>query len=190
MMDSEIELPIYSEVLGRLKDDISAIPGPVVDTSCGSGHMLARFHEHFDSERPLKGIDLSPQMVALAGERLGTFAKTAEGDMRDLHFVASGSCAAVISFFAIHHLDPDDVRLAMSEWYRVLSPGGRLLMAAWEGEGAIDYGDTSDVVALRYRQGDLADWADRTGFMVSRSAVAPVDEMPMDAVYLEASKGG
>jgi len=36
MMDSEIELPIYADVLSRLHQRIFALPGSLVDTSCGS----------------------------------------------------------------------------------------------------------------------------------------------------------
>ncbi|HPE70374.1 MAG TPA: hypothetical protein PLF96_13710, partial [Thermotogota bacterium] len=40
MMEGEIGLPVYSEILGRLKDRIEPIPGVLLDTACGSGHML------------------------------------------------------------------------------------------------------------------------------------------------------
>ena len=99
MMDSEIDLPIYPDVLGRLAERIAGIPGPVIDTSCGSGHMLSLYHERYDSVRPLLGIDLSPRMVAIADARLGSSAEILVGDMRDLGSVESGSAAAVLSFY-------------------------------------------------------------------------------------------
>ena len=71
MMDTEIGLPVYADILGRLRDRIANIPGAVVDTACGSGHMLSMYHERYDSNRPLLGIDLSPRMVSIAGEKLG-----------------------------------------------------------------------------------------------------------------------
>ena len=188
MMDSEIDLPIYADTLGRLADRIADIPGPVIDTSCGSGHMLSRYHDCYDSGRSLVGIDLSPRMVAIASARLGSHAETATGDMRDLGTVEADSTSAVLSFFAIHHADARDVRTALDEWHRVLRPGGQLVVAAWEGTGPIDYGSHSDVVALRYSEDEVVAWAREAGFAVNRCVVEPVEEIPMKAIYLEGTK--
>ena len=188
MMDAEIDLPLYADVLERLCKRIRDVPGTVIDSSCGSGHMLSRYHEQYDPKRPLVGIDLSPRMVEIASERLGAGATIMAGDMRDLAVIEDDSAAALLSFFAIHHLDPEGVRTALGEWHRVLQPGGQLLIAAWEGVGAIDYGDEADLVALRYRSDEIAGWTEEAGFGVDRCVVEPVDEMLMDAIYLEGSK--
>lgn len=190
MMDAEIDLPIYADTLGRLAERLSGIPGPVVDTSCGPGHMLARYRERYDPDRSLVGVDLSPRMVALAGTRLGAGAEAVVGDMRDLSGVEAGSGAAVLSFFAVHHVDPAGAQAAFREWSRVLRMGGQVLVAAWEGTGAIDYGGATDVVALRYTQREIIDWAQEAGFVVDRCVVEPVEGMPMAAVYLEGTKRG
>ncbi len=55
MMDAEIDLPVYSDVLGRLRDRIADKPRAVVDTVCGSGHLLSKYHERFEPNRPLLG---------------------------------------------------------------------------------------------------------------------------------------
>lgn len=188
MMDAEIELPIYEELLGRLQDGIATTPGTLLDTACGSGHMLAMFRARFDAGRPLVGVDLSPRMVAIANERLGSAGRALVGDMRSLPGIASGSAAAVLNFFAVHHLDPEGVRSSMAEWYRVLVPGGRLLAAAWEGSGSIDYGEVSEIIALRYTDRELSEWAEEAGFAVSRCVVEPVEGFDMDAVYIEGEK--
>ena len=158
MMDNEINLPVYSNILSRLAEKISEIHGAVIDTSCGSGHMLHRYHERYDPERSLIGIDLSPSMVALASNKLGSNADIYVGDMRDLSRISSESSAAVISFFAIHHLNPKEISVAFKESYRALRPQGQLSIATWEGNGPIDYGDESDVVALRYSKKEVAAW--------------------------------
>ena len=188
MMDSEIDLPIYADLLSRLSERVAALPGPVVDTSCGSGHMLARYHERHDPARSLVGIDLSPRMVAIAGARLGANAEILLGDMRSLVGVATSSAAAVLSFFAIQHIDPDDALKALREWRRALCPGGVLLIAAWEGAGAVDYGGRFDAVARRYTEDEGSNWAREAGFVVDRCVVEPVEGFPMDALYLEGSK--
>ena len=71
MMDSEIDLPLYTEVLSRLQANLVTTSGVLIDTSCGSGHMLSMYRHQFDSARPLMGLDLSPSMVKIASGRLG-----------------------------------------------------------------------------------------------------------------------
>ncbi len=188
MMDSEIKLPIYTDMLSRLANRIKEIPGPVIDTSCGSGHMLELYHDNYDSGHALMGVDLSPKMVDIADKRLGIKAETFVGNMRSLNRVPSGSSAAVISFFAIHHLDSGEVVPALKEWHRILRDQGQLVIAAWEGEGPIDYGDASDIVALRFTKEQVESWVTEAGFVVDQCIVEPVEEIPMDAIYLEAGK--
>ncbi len=185
MMDSEIDLPIYADTLERLAGRIADLSGPVIDTSCGSGHMLSRYHARYDPQRPLIGIDLSPGMIEIARSRLVTNAELITGDTRDLGTIEPHSAAAVLSFFAIHHIEPPGIAAALREWHRVLEPGGQLVIAAWEGTGPIGYGDQSDVVALRYRDKEIVAWAESTDFTVERCIVEPVEGMPMQAVYLE-----
>ena len=188
MMDQEIQLPVYSDLLGRLKNRIAPIPGVLLDTACGTGHMLSMYRERFDAGRPLAGIDLSPRMVAIAKDRLGSTPTIVVGDMRDLSTVECESTAAVLNFFAVHHLDQDDVLLAAKEWHRVLCTGGQLVVAAWEGTGPIDYGEQSDIVAFRYTSTELASWFEEANFLVQRCVVEPVEGFPMDAAYLECLK--
>lgn len=66
LMDSEIQSPVYSDTLGRLSQRISALSGPVIDSSCGTGHMLALYNQSYDEDRQLIGIDLVPGMVEAA----------------------------------------------------------------------------------------------------------------------------
>lgn len=188
MMDAEIALPVYADVLGRLQGRIAKTEGPVVDTACGSGHMLSMYRESYDPDRALVGIDLSSKMVSITEKKFGSNARMIVGDMRNLDGLETGSCAAVLNFFALHHLNPADAKQALGEWFRVLAPGGQLMVAVWEGQGTIDYGEEADIVAFRYRSDELESWAKSAGFVVTRSTVEPVEEIPMDALYLEARK--
>ena len=191
MMDSEIKSPLYSDVLGRLAERIRSLEGAVVDTSCGSGHMLAELAEKYAPGRELIGIDLSPGMVAIARKRLGATAAVYEGDMAHLPSeIAEGECAAAISFFSLHHIAPDDLAPCVAEWRRVLRSGGQLVLATWEGEGAIDYGGQSDIVTQRYREAELVAAVQVAGFTIDQHSVSAVEGMDMDGVYLGATKLG
>jgi len=188
MMEKEIKLPIYQDILGRLHQNISNIPGSLIDTACGSGHMLAMYRSQFDSGRALIGLDISPRMVALSKSLIDENGLFLVGDMRAFPSIDSTSAAAVINFFAIHHLAIDGIRNAMIEWNRVLVQNGNLVLAAWEGNGAIDYGAESDMVAFRYTNRELIEIANQAGFSVTRYDVEPVEGFPMNAVYIECKK--
>lgn len=185
MMDSEIKMPIYGELLGRLHERLENIDGVLIDAACGSGHMLSMYHERFETKRPLLGLDLSPRMVDIANENFGSLAQFMVSDMRDLSEVEDSSAAALLNFFALHHLDPSDVDKALVEWARVIRPDGQLVLGAWEGKGLIDYGEESDIVALRYTQDEIQSKTESAGFEIIRCAVEPVKGFPMDAIYLE-----
>jgi len=187
MMDEEIEHALYAQTLIGLATRIAEIKGAVLDTSCGSGHMLAKLRDLYTPGRKLLGVDLSARMVEISRNRLGASAEIVEGDMKRLAHLKSDSCAGAISFFALHHIDATGLRDAFSEWHRVLRPGGQLVVATWEGDGPIDYGDHSDIIAARYSESTVCDAARSAGFRVDRCEVKPVDEMEMDAIYLDAT---
>ena len=109
MMDEEINNPLYADILERLSKRLKGIEGPLFDVACGSGHMLAMYQQQFDPGRPLVGVDLTEEMVAIASARLGQEAEIRAGDMRRLDFLESASAASVLNFFAMHHIDPDDL---------------------------------------------------------------------------------
>ena len=126
MMDSEIEDPFYSDTLSRLRSRLDGMSGLLIDAPCGSGHMLSMYHAQYDADRPLLGIDLSPEMVAITKKRLGSAAEVIVGDIRQIDVIESGSAAAVISHFGFHHLDSDGINDCLAEWHRVLMTGGQL----------------------------------------------------------------
>ena len=187
MMDSEISLPVYDETLSRLHRKLAQIPGPLLDISCGSGHMLSLYAQKFNDTRSLIGIDLTPRMVELANKRLGAVGVARVGDMRRVPDMANGSIAALLNFFAIHHLTQKELSDAVDEWHRLLRSGGQLVIAAWEGIGEIDYGNDSELVAFKYQATELNKLFNEHGFLIDRCVVETIEEMSMDAVYIDAT---
>jgi len=62
---------MYADILKRLQSRLEDVTGMIIDAPCSSGHMLSMYHETCDSQRPLFGVDLSPQMVEITQQRLG-----------------------------------------------------------------------------------------------------------------------
>ena len=150
--------------------------------------MLELLKDKYAPGRQFHGTDLSPKMVAISQQRLGEAATIAEGDMGALHHVSDDSCAAVLSYFALHHVDLQRMSTCLAEWHRVLKANGQLLVATWEGEGYIDYGEQADIAAMRYRPDQVTMAARTAEFRIDRISVEAVEGMEMDAVYLAATK--
>lgn len=102
----------------------SRAAGEVLEIAVGTGRNLS----YYGDDVRLTGIELSPEMLAIAHERqreLGCEADLRLGDAQALEF-ADESFDAVVCTLALCTI-PDD-RQAVREVYRVLRPGGHFLL--------------------------------------------------------------
>jgi SAM-dependent methyltransferase len=98
---------------------------PICDLGCGPG-QVARYL--FDRGAASCGIDLSAGMVAQA-RSLNPQVPFSQGDMLDLNLVDDGSFGGIAAFYSIVNLPPAVLAQAFSEMFRVMSPGGFLLLS-------------------------------------------------------------
>ena len=104
-----------------------AVNGSVLDVACGPGILSAAIAK---TAREVVAFDLTPEMLKKAAQRCAeagvdnvTFRK---GNASELPF-ADAAFDAVVTRLSVHHFDrPDRV---MSEIFRVLRRGGRLVIA-------------------------------------------------------------
>jgi ubiquinone/menaquinone biosynthesis C-methylase UbiE len=102
----------------------SRASGDVLEVAIGTGLNLA----HYPQEATVTGIDLSPEMLAIARRRateLGRKADLREGDAHSLAF-SDASFDSVVCTYSLCNI-PDPLR-AVSEMKRVLRPGGKLIL--------------------------------------------------------------
>lgn len=95
----------------------------ILDCGCGTGHNLSMLRQHGRAV----GIDLTSSGLAFAhrgGERA-----VAQASATRLPF-ADATYDLVTSFDVIYALEDDDERLAIAEMFRVLRPGGHLIVNA------------------------------------------------------------
>jgi SAM-dependent methyltransferase len=117
-------LDAYAELVGGR--------GRVIEVGCGPGQVGAYLAGRgIDVE----GVDLSPAMIAEARARFPALRFRA-GDMLALE-EADASVAGIVAFYAIVHLQPDEIARAAREWFRVLAPNGLLLMSFHVGDERI-----------------------------------------------------
>ncbi len=91
--------------------ELSGASGPMADIGCGPGHVDAARATHPEVE-------------------------FRQGNMLDLP-LDDDSLAAIVTFYAIIHLRPEEIGPAFREFRRVLKPGGLLLLAFHVGEERI-----------------------------------------------------
>jgi SAM-dependent methyltransferase len=115
--------PFDRQLLDRFADSLRGA-GLVCDLGCGPG-QVARYLS--DRGVAMCGVDLSPGMVERARE-LNPGIEFREGDMTALD-VPAESWAGIAAFYAIVNLPPDALAQALAEMWRVLRPGGLLLLS-------------------------------------------------------------
>ena len=104
---------------------VGFVPGErVLDAGCGNGKTTSVL---LDAGCTVTGIDLSTSAVSECARRFGNRGVFIEGDICCLPFPDS-SFDTVVSVHCLEHNNEENERLALSEFMRVLVPGGRLVM--------------------------------------------------------------
>lgn len=118
---------------GRMLERLGAdLPtgGAAVDVGCGTGTFAIALAAKRGDAR-VTGIDGDSQILAIAKGKPGAdVVEWREGLAQDLP-LPDGSADVVSMSLVLHHLLPEDKRLALAEVRRVLVPGGRLHVADW-----------------------------------------------------------
>ncbi len=96
----------------------------VLDLGCGTGELLHKIAARWP-ETACAGVDLSPNMVTVAREKLGPRAEIALGDAEALPF-PDGRFQTVVCCDSFHHYPRPGA--VLEEVRRVLQPGGVFLL--------------------------------------------------------------
>lgn len=104
--------------------------GPVADIGCGPGRLTAYLHRR---GVPVSGIDLSPQMVALA-RRMYPDLHFEVGSMTAALRVQEGSLGGILAWYSIIHVPQERLPDVFAQFHRLLAPGGYLQLAFQAGD--------------------------------------------------------
>lgn len=109
--------------------DLSGVaPGDhAVDLGCGTGALTRALAARIGPTGLVTGIDPSSEMVAFASREATSSLQYAVHSAEALPF-PDASVQVVATALAMHHIDPDRRPVAVAEAWRVLVPGGRLLV--------------------------------------------------------------
>jgi len=182
--------PLDREWLERFAGRVRGT-GNVCDLGCGPGHVA---HYLRNAGADVFGIDLSPAMVAEARRR-NPLIPFREGNMLALD-LESDSLAGIVAFYAVVHLEPAEVLVALREMWRVLKPGGLLLLAFHAGGETVHRNEMwGKAVELNFRffqsefiRKSLRDAGYRIEETMEREPYPDV-EYPSRRAYILASRG-
>jgi ubiquinone/menaquinone biosynthesis C-methylase UbiE len=124
--------------LGRRRSSFSALihaagvqPGQqVLDVGCGTGYFARLLAQTVGNSGVVIGVDASPEMIRYAGQQAQR-ARNCQFQVGTAEALSlpSDQFDVVVSSLFMHHL-PSDLQLAaLREMWRVLRPGGTLLIA-------------------------------------------------------------
>ncbi len=138
---------------------------PVADLGCGPGRVAAHLKA---LGLRVRGIDLSPSMVAVARRRHPDI-RFDEGSIADLD-IEDGVLGGVVAWYSVIHTPPDQLSQLFTEFARVLGSGGQVLVAFQAGDECVHleraYGHDISLDAYRLRPDRVADAMDEAGLEV------------------------
>lgn len=112
----------------------SDVRGPVIDAGCGPGHWTD-FLTKLGVEA--EGIDQVQEFVERAKARFPAVPFRA-GSLADLG-VPDGFAAAVLAWYSVIHLAPDELTSVLREFARCIEPGGSLLIGFFAGDAVAPF---------------------------------------------------
>ena len=151
-----------------------ARPGDrVLDVGCSGGYLARLLATAATPGGQVTGVDPSAPAITYARRRAPENCSFTVGVAQDLR-LPDGSFDVVTSTLALHHVPEPERPAAFGEMYRVLRPGGRLLIADFRPSGrrlALHRGGH----AMRHSQpGRIEDVAAAAGFRVEARGDLPL----------------
>jgi SAM-dependent methyltransferase len=123
--------PLDRQLLDRFGQEVRNL-GPVCDIGCGPGQVARYLH---DKGVQVRGLDLSPALVE-AARKLSPGIEFARADMRSLP-IEDDSLGGIVAFYSIIHIPRPDIVSVLTEFKRVLRPGGLLLLVFHIGQDTV-----------------------------------------------------
>ena len=134
--------------------------GPVIDAGCGPGQWTNHLVERGSIA---SGVDLVPEFINHARAHYPGI--SFEVGNIDTLGAASETVGGVLSWYSLIHHEPSAIQIPLTEFARVLNPGGGLLLGFFEGPVIAQF-DHAVVGAYKWPVAELSRELDQAGFDV------------------------
>ncbi|GAA4865182.1 class I SAM-dependent DNA methyltransferase [Actinomycetospora straminea] len=156
-------LAAFAELVGPDAD--------VVDAGSGPGGVTAHLR---DLGLRVRGIDLSPGMVALARREHPDLVFDV-GDLADLGVLGISDLGGIVAWYSLIHVPPAQLPGVLAGFHRALRPGGHLLLGFQVGDDVVHhdeaFGHRVDLDFRRLRPDAVAALLVEAGFAVTARLV-------------------
>lgn len=156
------------------------LSGSVLDAGCGPGHWTNYLT---GLGLDVRGIDLVPSFISRAQSTYPSI----RFDVQSIDDIdeADGSLGGVLSWFSTIHHDPSAIATPITEFARVLRPGGQLVLGYFSGR-SIESFDHAVVRAYRWPAEELHHLLNAAGFDVLETHLREAqNERPVGAIVCE-----
>ena len=156
-------------VTHALLASLSLPSGPLLELGCGSGIFNAELQTHFPN-RLVLGADLHPVALTYASQTVGQPPPLLRADLQQLPLAP----ATVAAVFALDVFDQKGVDLsrALNESWRILQPGGLLLIRVSAHPWLEGAHDTAFNTGRRFRRSEIVELLTASGFQPQRLTYA------------------
>lgn len=145
----------------------------ILDAGCGTG-LLAKKLEKFGN---IEAVDISPEALKFAKKR---GIKVKQASVTQLPFKVN-TFDLVVSVDVIYHKEVDDQK-ALSEFFRVLKPGGVLVLRVPANKWLNLRHDTHVHTRERYNKGELLEKLKIPGFKIEKISFVNFVLLPLAAI--------
>ena len=155
---------LHGHMERALAAGLAAEPAAVLDAGCGTGGLIRRLAPRHAGWR-WTGVDMEPLACAFARER------TPGAEIREASVTAlplgDATFDAVVSADVLYHVDDDAA--ALREFFRVLKPGGALVVNVPAYRWLWSYHDAAVHARRRYDRGEVLVKLRAAGFAAERA---------------------
>lgn len=163
----------HADDMSLVRRHLAGLAGPVLDLGCGPGHWTSYLHS---VGADVTGLDMVPEFVTHARAAYPglTFV---QGSMTDVD-APDHTVAGILSWYSTIHLSPSELDRVLTDFRRLLAPGGALVVGFFDSDDDVAPFDHKVITAYCWPVDEFSARLTRAGFTEAERLRRQVPERP------------